>query len=147
MYKIISGIIGLALSGNLFAFQCYLTVAKDNCWATYDVTVNVIDSSNNNVMGTVIIPQGQSWARQPFTCQPGQTLAFNATFSPTFWNGQEGKVFAGQRYWTLPKAAAATEVAWNIELCYSSQFASVPMPPEATNICHCNLKDIPPIKN
>ncbi|WP_133128231.1 hypothetical protein [Legionella nagasakiensis] len=130
----------------VYAFPCFVTVVKDNCWADYNVTVNVLDASNNNnLLVTVIVPQGSSWDRQKFTCQPGQKLKFQAQFTPVFWEKDEGKTYDGQHYWILPDQVKKDETAWNLTICYPEQFSEVPFPPTATAQCKCDTKNIPPV--
>ena len=129
-----------------YAFTCYLTVVKDNCWKNYNVTVVAQDVEGDNPrLVTVIVPQGSLWARQKFNCKPGQSLRFNATYTPVFWESERGKSHYLKQYWNLPKEVKAGESAWNITLCFPKQFSQVPLPPEATNKCKCDLKNIPPV--
>lgn len=146
MFKSFISILILSLSLNYaYAFSCFTTIAKEDCWLNYNVSINVLDAANNKVLTTVIVPQGQSWARLAFECNPGTTLAFEAKFNPVFWQGDEDKVYPGQSYWQLPKTAKATEAAWNLNICFPQRFAKVPMPPEAKGKCACDMNKIPPI--
>ncbi|KTD21355.1 hypothetical protein [Legionella londiniensis] len=146
MQKIFLFILGLLFSLEASAFTCYLTVAKDNCWLNYNVTVTAMDAEKNNEpLVTVIIPQGSAWARQKFTCEPDQTLRFKAQYSPVFWEKERGKAYFAKKYWVLPKKIDKEERAWNITVCYPEQFSEVPLPPEAVSKCKCDLDTIPPI--
>lgn len=136
----------LGLSTPTYAFSCYLTVVKSSCWKNYNVTVILQDPTNKDKEVTsVLIPANRMWAREKFECQPGQKLKFKAKFNPVFWEGDEGKVYMGKKYWELPKEVKKKELAWNISLCYPQQFAEVPLPPEAGGNCTCNMKEVPPI--
>lgn len=128
------------------AFPCFLTIVKDSCWINYDVTVKVLDSSSNQVISTIIIPKGNRWARESFACQPKQIINFQAVFSPVFWASDQGKIYPGQNYWTLPFKIAKGDTAWSITMCYPEQFAEVPLPPTAKGNCQCNKTGIPPVK-
>lgn len=129
-----------------YAFTCYLTVVKDNCWENYNVTVSAEDVKGDHPqLVTVIVPEGSLWARQKFNCQPGQSLRFNARYTPIFWESERGKVHYLKHYWNLPKEVKAGESAWNITLCFPKQFSQVPLPPEATSSCKCDLKNVPPV--
>ena len=142
-------VIGLIITGlvtQAHAFSCFLTLAKDSCWTNYNVNVDVIDPTTNHKLITVTVPKGKSWAREPFTCQPGQKLIYYARFSPNFWQGQANVTYAAQRYWTLPSAVTNQETAWEISVCYPQAFSEVPFPPEASGNCQCNFKIIPPLK-
>ena len=134
---------GLSLSG--YAASCYLTLVKDSCWKMYDVTVDIRDAETDKKLGSILIPMGTAWGRQPFECTGGETLALFAQFSPVFWSTDEGKVFSGQRYWKLPDKFNPGEVAWNVTVCFPKYFANVPMPPDATPHCVCELDKIPKV--
>lgn len=127
------------------AFTCFATIAKDNCWSTYTVVVQVIDASNDAVVTTVTVPAGKPWAREQFTCQPEQKLRFSAEFSPLIWEQDAGKSYDGQHYWFLPQAINPGEGAWNISVCFPGQFSEVPMPPQATANCACDMATVPPV--
>ena len=42
-----------------WAIICYYTLAKDNCWTKYNVTVNVMDVVSSKVLTTVTVPAGK----------------------------------------------------------------------------------------
>lgn len=131
------------LSTQSLAFPCYLTLIKDNCWQEYDVTFRVFDAATDKVLATILAHQDQSWGRQSFECRPKQTFRFEAQFSPAIWQADVDKKYAGKRYWSTP-ASIDGAVAWNINVCFSDDFSSVPMPPSA-NKCHCDVSVAPPI--
>ncbi|AHE67450.1 hypothetical protein [Legionella oakridgensis] len=146
MIKIIILFFNMSFMVAAHAFPCFITVIKDNCWTDYNVTVNVLDASNeNNNLVTVIVPEGSSWARQKFTCQPSQKLKFQAQFTPVFWESDEGKSYDGQHYWTLPQQITKDETAWSLTICYPEQFSEVPLPPTAGGQCKCSTAGIPPV--
>jgi hypothetical protein len=138
---------GTLLSAQSLAFTCYFTLAKDSCWINYDVKVTVIDATNNQPLTVVEVPKGQSWVRQPFTCQPGQKLIYQASFEPSFWQSEAGKIYMAIRYWSLPAAAMPGDTAWDIPVCYPTAFAAVPFPPTAAGDCKCDFSNIPPVKS
>lgn len=135
----------LCFSAPLYAFPCFITLAKDNCWANYAVTVTVLDAVTNQQLTVATIPAGQNWVRQAFACQPAQKLMYLATFSPAIWEKDAGKSYHALQYWSLPATAQSGETAWNIPVCYAADFSEVPLPPTATGQCQCNFKEIPPI--
>ncbi|WP_419420900.1 hypothetical protein ACNVED_06270 [Legionella sp. D16C41] len=144
--RIFFGLGGLIFSSQLFAFQCYFTLVKDSCWTDYAVTVKVLDALNNdNNLLTITVPKGQAWGRLPFTCQPNQKLLYQASFEPSIWENQKGEVYNAINYWTLPPAIKTGQSAWEIPVCYPRAFSEVPLPPQATNNCTCDFKNIPPI--
>ena len=143
--RIIVGISAVLASAQSFSFPCYLTLAKDSCWTNYDVTVIVTDANTNQQLVSLNIPKGQSWTRQPFSCEPKQKLMYQATFEPTIWEGQEGKKYMALRYWFMPEAIKADQSAWEIPVCFPADFSEVPLPADATANCQCNFKDIPAI--
>lgn len=128
-----------------YAFQCFLTAVKDNCWLKYNVTIHVMDAADSDKASTtIIIPAETAWARQSFECKAKQTLKFSAEFTPVFWEGDSGKHYVGKNYLNLPDKVEATENAWNLTLCFPKQFAEVPLPPEAGEHCECNMDNIDP---
>lgn len=137
---------GLLLSTQLYAFDCYFTLVKDSCWANYEVTVNVVDAVANKRLTTVVVPKGQSWARNQFTCMPNQNLMYYATFSPIIWQSKKDKIYQAKKYWILPKAPKEGELAWNIPVCFSREFSEVPFPPDASGNCQCDFDSVPAIK-
>lgn len=128
----------------LWAITCYYTLAKDNCWSKYNVTVDVMDGVTAKILTTVEVPVGKQWARVTFPCETnGQTLMFNAHFSPTIWESEKGKVYPAKNSWPLPKEVKPGDSAWNVSVCYPSDFSQVPMPPEADGSCKCDFSQIP----
>ena len=127
------------------AFTCYVTLAKDSCWVDYAVSMNVKDTATGTVLTTVAIAYNQTWGRQSFTCQPGQTLSFAAQYSPSIWQGDRDKWYFGENYISLPTKIASNSIAWNIPICYATDFAGVSIPPSATGHCACDFKNIPTI--
>jgi hypothetical protein len=143
------GVYGLFLGvfvSPLYAFQCYFTLAKDNCWLNYTVNVQVIDAATQKPIASIVVPKGKPWGRVAFTCEASQKLMYQATFTPIFWKSDEGKQFYAQKYWTLPDVANPKDTAWEIPVCFPSAFASVPFPPDAIAACACDFKSIPPIQ-
>ena len=131
---------------DLQAFTCFLTIAKDNCWLNYDVQVNIADLATSKVAASVLVPKGQTWSRQVFSCQPAQTFAYSATFQPIIWQNQANVVYRAQKYWGLPKTIGPNETAWEMKVCYSGDFTETPLPPESTGHCACDFTVIPPPK-
>ncbi len=146
MHKKIMILVGLIASLQVQAFPCFLTMVKDNCWANYNVTVEVTNATTGKLITTIIVPQGQPWVRQQFVCQPADTISLTATFTPVFWQSDKDKVYAAQHTWTFPQAVAAGDTAWNINVCYPAEFSEVPLPPEAGANCKCDIDSIPPVK-
>ena len=125
-----------------YAFSCYLTIAKDNCWKDYAVTVRAIDTHNNQQVAEIMIPKGKSWGRVPFKCDTGQVFLLNAQFSPAMWKDEDSKMYALKSYLSLPKNIKAGEEAWNLTACYANDFAGLPLPNGATNNCQCDFSQI-----
>lgn len=135
----------LLLSSPVFAFQCYLTLAKDSCWINYDVKLTVTDVNSKKLLTTVTVAKGNSWTRQAFDCVPGQKLLYQATFEPSFWQADKEQIYTAHHFWTLPSDPKKA-VAWEIPVCYPSAFAGIPFPPDAIGNCQCNFNKIPPLK-
>jgi hypothetical protein len=130
----------------LWAITCYYTLAKDNCWLKYNVTVEVMDALSAKVLTTATVPAGKSWTRVTFPCETnGQKLMYRAQFSPSIWDSEKGKVYMAKNYWSLPNGVNEGDSAWNVSVCYPSDFSEVPMTPEATGSCACDFSSIPEI--
>lgn len=129
----------------LWAITCYYTLVKDNCWIKYNVTVDVMDAATAKVLTTVTVPAGKLWTRQTFSCSIAQKLMYHAQFSPPIWESEKGKSYPAHDYWSLPDKINPGDSAWNVSVCYPTDFAQVPMPPEATNSCKCDFDSIPAI--
>lgn len=128
-----------------WAFNCYYTLAKDNCWNTYDVAVDIIDGKSGAILTTVEVPKGESWTRTSFSCEPLQPLVYKARFSPVFWEQDKGKSYFSLNSWVMPETINPGDSAWNVSVCYPADFSQVPMPPEATGNCKCDFTVIPQI--
>lgn len=135
----------LTMSAQSEAFTCYYTLAKDNCWKSYEVSVDVLDGTTGRILTTVTVPKDKLWERQTFSCEASQTLVYSARFSPIFWETDKGKVYASTRSWPLPRVINPGDSAWNVSVCYPADFAAVPMPPQATSDCKCDFESIPVI--
>lgn len=133
----------LVISSSVFAFPCYLTVVKDNCWTNYDVTVTMSNLQTNAKVSNVLVPKGKSWERQQFTCDAGQTLTYYATFQPVIWENQANTAYKAVSFWTLPTTIGAHDLAWNLTACFPRDFSSTPTPINATGNCSCDVSDIP----
>ncbi|MFI4918756.1 MAG: hypothetical protein ACHP65_04295 [Legionellales bacterium] len=136
----------LVCSSPIWSFNCYFTLAKDSCWLKYNVTVDVVDANSAKVLTTVTVPSGQPWARQTFTCQPLQKLMYHAQFTPIIWEAEKDTVYRAKDYWSLPEVINQGDKAWNVSVCFSKDFAAVPLPPEATSKCSCDFASIPIIE-
>ncbi|MDI9818330.1 MULTISPECIES: hypothetical protein [unclassified Legionella] len=143
-FKLVVSLCSILFSASLFAFPCFFTLVKDNCWTNYDVKVDVIDTSTNKSVITVEVPKGKSWVRQSFSCEPAQKFLYKASYQPVFWQSEVGKTYSSLRYWSLPASIGKGETAWNIPVCFPAAFAEVPFPPDATTgNCECDFSRIP----
>ena len=126
-----------------YAFPCYLTIVKDNCWTNYDLTVTIANLATKTKLGSVLVPKGKLWGRQQFSCEAGQTLTYEATFQPIIWESQANLAYQAVSFWNLPKAVGAHDLAWNLTACFPKDFSGVPTPPTATSHCSCDTSTIP----
>ncbi len=147
MCKLLLMLVGLCLVGQSYAYPCYITVVKDTCWLKYNVSVDAVDVSNGTLLTTLTMPKGTSWARQKIDCQGKQVVMFKSTYSPVFWEGDEGKLYAAKRYWSFPEKIEPGEAALNMRVCFSTDFAEVSLPPDASGHCGCDMTSIPEIKS
>ena len=127
------------------AFQCFVTISKDNCWTNYTLKVDVSNAANKKIITSITVPQGSSWTRKKFECQAHDAILFTASFSPVFWEADIAKTYLAKKHWILPASVSHGDVAWHLNLCYPAQFAEVPLPPDANGTCACNTDKIPPI--
>lgn len=146
MNKILLCFALLLINFQAHAFRCFITGVKTNCWEEYNVTINVLDAANNNKLTALIIPTGSLWARQEFECEPEQTLKYEATFNPIIWESEKDRVYTGLKFLTLPKKTGAEGEVWNLSICFATQFAEVPLPPEAGQRCECDMSQIPAVE-
>lgn len=144
--KSIISLLLTSITAPVYAFPCFFTLAKDNCWTNYDVTVRVFDSVTNQTLLNIEVPDGQSWARGQFECHTAQSLMYQATFKPIFWQADEGKKYMALRYWFLPGSIGQGVTAWEIPVCFPADFSAVPFPPEAEGSCKCDFTGIPAVK-
>lgn len=132
-------------SPSLWAFPCFLTLAKNNCWIDYTVSVEVINTQTGNVVTRAVVPKGQSWTRQPFTCNPSESFMYQARFSPVIWASGAGMSYHALHYVVLPPKPQKQETGWELRVCYSDDFAETPLPPTAQGQCSCDFSSIPPV--
>jgi hypothetical protein len=145
MALIVASILGFATSDSSWAFDCYYTLAKNDCWTSYSVTVDVIDAETATVLTKVTVPPGTSWVRQAFNCTPGQALTYKATFSPIIWESDKNKIYTPKRFAILPKTIKSGATAWDVAVCFPADFSGVPFPPKAIGNCKCDFDSIPKI--
>ena len=134
------------VTANVYAFPCLLTVVKDSCWTKYDVTVTGVNVMTNKTEISVLIPRGKSWARGSFSCDPSETLTFNASFKPAFWKGDVDKQYPSMSKKSLPTVITKDETAWSITLAYPGDFSSITLPPDASGNCKYDLKAVPAVE-
>ena len=146
MLRVIMLLLGVVTSIDALAFPCFITMVKASCWADYTVTVSVTKPGSDKKVATIVIPIGKSWIRQAFSCEPADTLSLKATFTPTIWESDEGRIYSASRDWRLPQAVVKGDTAWNIPVCFPNAFSEVPVPPNASGDCGCVYDDIPPVK-
>ena len=133
----------LFISLKLNAFSCVMTIAKDNCWSNYDVTITVLDLDTHKNITSIVIPKGKTWTKQQFTCQPHQKLMYYATFLPIIWKDDAGKTYRGHSFWALPHSINPGETAWQLNVCYARDFAETPLPVDSRGNCRCDFSQIP----
>lgn len=134
-------------SQHVFAFTCYVTFMKGNCWKDYDVTIYVKDGASEKVITQGTLEKNTLWNRKSFDCQPSQFLGFSATFSPKIWKNNKKSMYYKKSFVYLPEEVKKNASAWEVPICFSQNFSEVPIPPQATTECGCTIeKDIPKIK-
>ncbi len=126
------------------AVSCYITMVKASCWKDYDLYVTVKNSETGDKLGDITVSKGNLWNRKEFICKPGMTLGLEAKYVPEIWKGDKDKVFPSTRFWSLPKETNNTDaIGWNVTVCYPQSFSDVPLPPDATADCTCDMQAIP----
>lgn len=146
MLKTLITLILFILSINAYSVRCFVTGVKASCWESYNVTINVVDTKNDQKLATIIIPAQNIWSRQEFECSPGQNIRLDATFTPDIWEKHKGRVYSGLNFWKLPVTPPKDKEVWHLSVCFPNHFSQVPLPPEAGHICECNMKDVEPLK-
>ena len=141
--RLLLGLISMFFLHICYAFTCYLTLLKEDCWKNYAVTVQVMDSIKNNNLLTITVPQGKMWTRLPFNCTAGQNLMYSAKFSPIFWQSEKNTQYMAKKFWVLPKVQPEKAAAWEIPVCFAQAFSGVPFPPDAVSTCKCDFTIIP----
>ncbi len=134
------------LAPNLLAASCLLTAVKPACWANYTVFINILDAQTQRKLTDITLSTDKLWNRVRFECEPGQRLAYQASFKPAIWQGQEHAIYQAQKFWLLPTNKALPAQTWEIQLCFPTAFAEVPMPPLGNQPCACDFKAIPTVK-
>ncbi len=145
MRKLLMMLVGMGLYAQAYAFPCYFTLVKDNCWTDYNVTVDIVDTSNKKVVASLNMPKGKSWDRKEIACQPMQTFMLQAQYTPVIWQQDAGKIYYGKRYWSFPEEIKPGESAWNMVICYADHFQGLTLPPTSSGHCVCDMKGIPAI--
>lgn len=105
----------------------------------------MLDVENEKTVVKIDLPQDKLWVRQSFECHPKQTFRFESQFSPAIWKDDEGKIYKGKRYWSLP-VSTENAAAWNMTICYPDDFSGVPVPQDASK-CGCDRTLAPPIQS
>ena len=136
----------LFLINPVWAFTCYITLAKGSCWKQYKLDVTVQDAQTKKTLTTVTVPTGQLWARATFPCETnGQVLSYSAQFSPEFWQSDANQKYYSTKTWSLPTQVKPGDTAWNVSVCFPADFSQVPYPPAASANCACDFSNIPAI--
>lgn len=146
MRKLIMGMVGVCLMTQAQAVPCYMTIVKDSCWTAYDVNINIVDVQTEKVLTSMNIPKGKSWVRKEVSCQPSETVMMRATFSPVFWESDKNKSYSARKYGTFPEKPDEGVLAMNLTICFANDFSEVPLPPESSGHCVCDMTNIPAIK-
>ena len=117
------------------AFTCYVTLMKGDCWKNYDVTIDVKNNTSEETITIDTLKKDNMWLRKKFECKPAQSLGFRATFKPKIWKNSTDKDYRRKSFIYLPKTIEQGASAWEVPVCFSSDFTEVPIPPEATGNC------------
>lgn len=139
-------VLGLFISFEAWSLTCYITMAKDNCWKDYNVSVEVRTAGTNKQLTVLNLPKGRHFDRQSFECKPLDTFYYIAKFSPMIWENQAEKTYRAKQNWVIPANMPSDYVIWEVKACYSADFAQVPIPPDATSNCACDFSEIPVLK-
>lgn len=135
------------VSSQIWAVQCYFTIAKSDCWKDYDVDVTIMDTNTEEVVQTAHIAKNSPYTRVNFECNPKQIFSVYAQFSPTIWTQDKNKKYSGVRFWAMPETAPQPGTIWGIDICYPTQFSDLPLPKTTISDCSCNFEAIPALNN
>ncbi len=131
-------VILLCLTSPSYAFKCYITVMKSECWNKHKVSFRVVDNlTEQNILRNIQLNKDTLWVRKEFQCKAAQGLVPKVRFSPHVWESEKNSEFSTKRVWFLPLKIDENSEAWNVPICFPSDFASVPMLPDATKECDC----------
>jgi surface antigen len=111
-------IVGHAANGS-----CLITLNKSKCWTNFSVTVKVIDTSKNTLLGTIVVNKGQNQAQQKISCASNQTLQYSATFSPVIWREDKDKIYYSKQYIQIPEGEN-----WELNINFPDAFSELPDP-------------------
>lgn len=138
-------LLSLCVANATQAFNCYMTVMKGSCWSNYNVSIDVLDASNDKKIMTLSLLNNKLWNRQPFECTPNQTFNFQATFNPAIWQGDTDTVYLSKSSIQLPMVITKEARAWDVSVCFPESFAEVPTPPNNNGSCACDSSSVPAV--
>lgn len=140
--------LSLLTTSPVFAFKCYITLMKSSCWNKHKVTFRVVDNlTEQNILEGIHLDNDKMWVRKEFQCKAAQGLIPQVRFTPHLWDSEKDREFSTKRVWFLPLTIDDNVEAWNVPICFPSDFASVPIPPTADHDCDCESTkaEIPPL--
>ena len=133
----------LLLSSQIWAVQCYFTIAKSPCWKDYDIDVTLMDMDTQQVLQTIRVAKDSPYQRVNVECTPAEVFSAYAQFSPVVWEQDKDKKFPGVRFWAMPRTPPAPGAVWEIDICYPGHFSGVPLPRTDIKDCGCDFSHIP----
>ena len=140
--------LSLCITSQAFAFKCYITLMKSQCWNKHKVNFRVMDNlTEQNILEGIHLDDGKMWVRKEFECNTVQGLVPKVRFTPHLWDSEKDREFSTKRVWFLPLTIEKNAQAWNVPICFPTDFASVPIPPTADRECTCeDIKEqVPPL--
>lgn len=121
------------------AFKCYITLMKSECWKKHNVSFRVMDNlTEENILQNIQLNKDKLWVRKEFTCKAAQGLVPKVRFSPHVWESEKNSEFSTKRVWFLPLKIDENVEAWNVPICFPTDFSSVPTLPDAQDECDCS---------
>tara|TARA_B110000879_G_C11009438_1_gene446420 strand:- start:313 stop:735 length:423 start_codon:yes stop_codon:yes gene_type:complete len=112
---------------------------KSDCWNKHRVKFKIVDNlSEKTIIDNIHLDNDKLWVRKEFVCKAAQGLVPKVTYSPYVWESEKDTEFATKRVWFLPVNINKDIEAWNVPICFPSDFATVPILPTVNRECDCN---------
>lgn len=121
------------------SFQCFIEIAKSNCYSDRQVTIMMFDAAKDKQVNSFTLDKKTQYLKKQFDCTNLNLLSFKATFSPPIWSNNAGKKYKAERYWQIPTNLAKGKTKWIAQLCFANSFSGVALPTGSITSCACQF--------